>query len=301
MNIPFLYVHGSNNKFVLVDELTKTRFLTESQRIQFSQSICDQRSAEGTLFVSAYRTGYRMRMFNPDGSEAEMCGNGLRCVARHVLEHAGAPTASIWVTDRWFEVQWEDSKAKVVSVRLPNIGFDPTAVGICVSTGAAPIIHQALPKFWPDGETTVVVMPNPHSIVFVPATYTQANRSALATQLGQWVSANPQMFTQGCNVTVAQVAAPGVIRTQTYERGVGLTPACGTAMCATSIAYVAKHSEWLGKSLRVVPAGDAVMTCVHHTQAGYSVDLIGNATVVYEAQVIIAPSGCVISDSETHS
>ena len=60
MNIPFLYVHGSNNKFVLVDELTKTRFLTESQRIQFSQSICDQRSAEGTLFVSAYRTGYRM-------------------------------------------------------------------------------------------------------------------------------------------------------------------------------------------------------------------------------------------------
>lgn len=296
MSIPFLYVHGSNNAFVLVDELIETWFATDAQRRQFSQSICTHRSAEGVLFVSEYRDGYRMRMFNPDGSEAEMCGNGLRCAARRVLEYSGASTASIWVTDRWFAVGWEDPVKKTVCVRLPSIGFDPTTVGIWLPTGASPVLHQRVAEFWAYGETSLVVMPNPHAIVFVPSHYTQSDRVALATQLGKRVLAMPAIFTQGCNVTVAQVNNPGQICAQTYERGVGLTPACGTAMGATSVAYALKNPEWLEKKLTIRPSGEPVTTCVHYENGQYSIELIGNATVVYGSAVSVDEQGTVLSD-----
>ena len=200
-------MHGARNDFVLIDE--RAPRITDYP--SFARWICDRRGgigADGLLIVlPSQNADARMRIFNADGSEAEMCGNGMRCFVRWLYERGGlhrermtietaaGPIACAVISD--------DPLHFVVEVRVTEPAFPQPdgAGGIAVSTG------------------------NPHRVHFVEAVegYDLAGLAGPAPQV---------------NVHIAQVLAEHALRVRHFERGVGETPACGTGIAASAAAAI---------------------------------------------------------------
>lgn len=137
MRIPFIKCHGSGNDFILIDEIEHDFAFTEDDRRELSLLLCDRErgiGSDGILFVlPSKKAEGRMRMFNSDGTEAEMCGNGLRCVARHMIDKIGREDIAIETEKAVLPVR----KVKEIypdvdtySVMIEPVSFDPASLPI---------------------------------------------------------------------------------------------------------------------------------------------------------------------------
>jgi len=176
----------------------------------------------------------RMRMYNVDGSEAEMCGNGLRCVAKFVSDHGikQADTLRIQTGNGTLTVDLEKKGGKVERVRV-NMG-QPILQGVKIPTKLAgnPPLDAPLSV---DGRTlqvTCVSMGNPHCV-----TYVEKATDDLVLRLGPVIEHSP-MFPARVNVEFIEIISPREIRQRTWERGSGETLACGTGASAVCVAGV---------------------------------------------------------------
>jgi diaminopimelate epimerase len=213
--LSFVKYHGLGNDFIVVDGP-----LMDPDR---ARRLCDRRlgiGADGVLTVLPPRTAgavVTMHIFNSDGSVAAMCGNGVRCVARHLAETRGLSGALVIDTD---------SGPKRCVVHRTSSGI-PSAVS--VEMGPAQV--QGDEELRAGGETLRAVrvsMGNPHAVLFdVP---TRERASAIGPLLERAVPG-------GVNVGFAR-PGPGGIDLVVWERGAGLTDACGTGACAAAVASV---------------------------------------------------------------
>jgi diaminopimelate epimerase len=176
----------------------------------------------------------RMRMFNTDGSEAEMCGNGLRCVAKYVCDHGikRAETLRIQTGRGILTVDLELKNDRVERARV-NMG-QPILEGAKIPTRLAgnPPLDVPLSV---DGHTlqvTCVSMGNPHCV-----TYVERASDELVLGLGPKIEHSP-MFPARVNVEFIEILSPGEVRQRTWERGSGETLACGTGASAVCVAGV---------------------------------------------------------------
>ena len=187
------------------------------------------------LIMPSERADARMRMFNADGSEGEMCGNGIRCVAKYLYDHGLVRKERVTIeTGRGvLTLDLEVDGAKVRRVRV-NMG--------------APILDPARDPHAPAGEAahrcspfasraanfavTAVSMGNPHAVIYVD----DAGAFPLEA-LGPRIE-NHEAFPRRVNVHVVEVIGPGEVRMRTWERGSGITLACGTGACAVCVAGV---------------------------------------------------------------
>jgi diaminopimelate epimerase len=176
----------------------------------------------------------RMRMYNVDGSEAEMCGNGLRCVAKYVSDHGitKGDTLRIQTGNGTLTVDLEKKNGKVERVRV-NMG-QPILEGVKIPTKLAgnPPLDVPLTV---DGRTlqvTCVSMGNPHCV-----TYVEKATDDLVLRLGPVIEHSP-MFPARVNVEFIEIISPREIRQRTWERGSGETLACGTGASAVCVAGV---------------------------------------------------------------
>jgi diaminopimelate epimerase len=218
-------MQGLGNDFVVLDgpmELTADE-ITE---------VCDRRfgvGADGVLIVSR-RDTVRMEYWNADGSVAEMCGNGLRCVARYAYDRG-------WSMDRNFAIQ---TPVGVRGVRVLEDGAVEVELGRVSVTGHTKI----------DGDRYHLIdVGNPHAVVMV-----DDPSSSDVAGVGAKVEQDPQ-FANGTNVEFARVD-DGVVNMRVWERGVGETMACGTGMVAA--AFVATKTDRLESPVTVqMPGGRA--------------------------------------------
>lgn len=289
MKINMIKGHGSGNDFLLIDEMTNNYLFTESERAELAKLLCDRNTnlgADGILFVlkSDHADG-RMRVFNTDGSEASMCGNGLRLVARYLCELLGKDEAVV-------ETMRADLKVSKQAELLPSVHtyqveispvlFDLKALPLQLNKPT--LYNEKITGLSDELRFTALAVPNPHLIAVVDAEILQ---SELQQQLSEQVNGPNELFPDGVNVSFVKPLKPGSIYVRTFERGVGFTNACGTAMSASSLVTCLQGLNELESVIDVYNNGGKVQCIVHQLDREYKIDLIGNATFLFKAQVEI--------------
>ncbi|WP_169542431.1 diaminopimelate epimerase [Sphingomonas baiyangensis] len=231
MRFSFIKCQGSGNDFPLID--ARAIVLSDAQWAMAARALADRAGpvgGDGLLLLVPGRNGaaFGQRMLNPDGSEAETCLNGLRCVARLGFEATGLRAATASLPTSMAEVALADPIApSVVSVSTFTRAVS-TAIGdVGLALPAGEIIDAIVPGLPSARRFTAVAMPNPHLVTFVDA----IDEGELVA-LGDWCEAAPALVPRRCNVSFVTADARGLY-VRTYERGVGLTDSCGSAMGAS--------------------------------------------------------------------
>lgn len=275
MQIDFIKCHGSGNDFPLVD--ARGLSLSEPEWATLARALADREGSvggDGILLLVAGDSDhdFGMRMFNSDGSEAETCLNGLRCVARAGFEALGIEEATVKLKQSSADVAHAEEVAPgVYSVRT-SVGpasTDASDVGLTGPISALPSTRSFIG----------VAMPNPHLITFVD----QVDEAELVA-LGNWCESAPPLLPARANVSFVEMRGEDLF-VRTFERGVGLTNACGSAMAASVFAAgLTGRIPW-GKEVRVFNKGGLVRGSATAPADGAVVTIEGNATFERAARV----------------
>ena len=270
--IRFLKTQGLGNDFVLLDGIEE-----DFSRLTFpelSREMCDRRfgvGADGLLLAEKVGNGtFRMRMWNPDGSEAEMCGNGIRCFAKVLVDKGHTTESHIKVETGAGLLEPALLPDGQVRVDMGPAGTNRSDVGMA---GEGDFIDQPVPIPGADLRGTAVSMGNPHLVVFVD--------DVQKVPLAEWGSAIEchDLFPKRINVHFAQVASGKHLIQRTWERGAGATLACGTGACAVAVAgRLTRRSE---DDVTVsLPGGELRIEC----REGENVFMTGQAVTVFEGE-----------------
>lgn len=231
----FTKMHGAGNDYIYVDCFRET---TPDNPAETARQMADRHFGIGgdglVLICPSEVADARMRMFNSDGSESEMCGNAIRCVAKYVYEHDHARKDTLRI----------ETGAGVLTLELMIEGDSVDRVK--VDMGEPILAPENIPTTWTGGEiidqplymdgrefrVTCVSMGNPHCV-----TYVDELTDELVLGFGPKIEHDPH-FPNRVNAEFVEVLAPGEIRMRVWERGTGETLACGTGASAVCVAGV---------------------------------------------------------------
>lgn len=231
----FVKMHGAGNDFIVVDGTEES--IPEEQLPAIARGACDRHlgiGADGLILVLPSRTAnFRMRIINSDGSEAEMCGNGIRCFAKYLFDRKMHRDVVLTV----------ETLAGVKTLKLNAAGGKVSTVR--VDMGKPVLERSAIPMKGPESdrviaeplkvagkklELTCLSMGNPHCVTFVDRT-----DDFPIDKIGPQIENHPT-FPQRTNVEFIQVLNDKEIKMRVWERGCGETLACGTGACAAAVA-----------------------------------------------------------------
>jgi diaminopimelate epimerase len=218
MTIPFVKMHGCGNDFVILDGRAKSLGMTPA----WAAALADRHTGIGCDQLIVIEPDAFMRIYNPDGSEAGACGNATRCVAEILMRESGQD-----------EVIIRTISGDLPSFRRPD-GLIQVDMGSPRTDWAEIPLSREMDTLRLDcpGDPAAVSMGNPHATFFVPDL-----DAAAVTDLGSKFENDP-LFPHRANIGFAQVVDPGTIRLKVWERGAGLTLACGSGACATLVNAV---------------------------------------------------------------
>jgi diaminopimelate epimerase len=231
----FRKYQGLGNDFILVDNRQSDQPCLTPQQ---AETLCDRHfgiGADGVIFLLPGRDGadYGMRIYNSDSSEPEMCGNGIRCLARFIADltgDAGTPIYKIATLAGRIVPQLQASGQVTVDMGKPWLlaAEIPTTLGVADQ----PLLNQPLTVAGQTWDVTCVSMGNPHCITFV------TDVAAIdLPQLGPQFEHHPA-FPKRTNTEFIEVVRPDYLKMRVWERGAGITLACGTGACAALVAAV---------------------------------------------------------------
>ena len=174
----------------------------------------------------------KMRFFNPDGSEAERSGNGLRIFARYLWDHGyvSSQTFEMWISGQIISAEIKDSPARTIALQMGHLSF--SSADIPVTGPNRSIVAEPMTFGSATVPVTAVTIGNPHCVIFV-----KDNAMQLARQLGPIVETSPQ-FPNRTNVQFVRVIDKHIIEIEIWERGAGYTLASGTSASATAGAAI---------------------------------------------------------------
>lgn len=236
--IEFTKMHGAGNDYIYVDTQKYPIAHPEAWAVRWSDRHKGIGSDGLVLIGPSEKADFSMRIFNADGSEARMCGNASRCIGKYLYDN-GLTTAR--------QVKLETgSGIKVLDLK---VGADGLVEEVTVDMGA-PATAVPTQLATPDGSLTegnvtstrgevftgtFVSMGNPHFVIF-----TTDVEGLPLTEIGPTLEFAP-IFPERCNIEFAEVQADGSLRMRVWERGSGITMACGTGACATAVAAALTH------------------------------------------------------------
>mgnify|MGYP001198628674 CR=1 FL=1 len=263
MRIDFIKMHGLGNDFIVLDAREKS---VPTITAPIARALADRRTGIGCdqliLLEPSERESFRMRIFNSDGGEVEACGNATRAVAMLHGEPARIETAGGVLA-----TQPRDGGA-VVDMGEPRFDWDAIPLAYAMDTSAMPVgwakENQSLES------PMAVNVGNPHVIFFVE----DADAVDLAA-IGPVIETDP-LFPARINVNVASVAGENRLKLHVWERGAGITRACGTGACATAVAAIRKGLVQSPVTV-TLPGGELVIAW----QAGGQIEMSGAATEAY--------------------
>ena len=267
----FTKMHGLGNDFIMVNGFEEA--IPEGDLPRIAGQLCDRHfgiGADGLILVlPSKNANFRMRIINQDGSEAEMCGNGVRCFARYVRTHgmtresaleletlAGIIRPQIISDDRDSSlIRVDMGQPRFSRKDIPIRGDDPEAIADQLKVNGSRY------------EFTALSMGNPHCVIFVDDV-----RNYPVERIGPLIE-NHNLFPRRTNVEFVQVLSNNQARMRVWERGAGETLACGTGACAAAVACAVNNRtarrvsmeltrgslliEWTGDN-RVLMTGPAV-------------------------------------------
>lgn len=287
MLIDLIKCHGSNNDFLLIDEMGGNYEFDDSKRQELAIHLCDRATslgADGILFIlDSPDCDAKMRVFNPDGSEASMCGNGLRCASRYVCEKLGVEEAIIETMKANLKVKKHEEifdDIPTYQVEISPVSFQLKDLPLHLDQET--LIQKKIPLVSEELIFTALAVPNPHLTAIVG---NEMLKSDLQKEISQKLNTPNELTPDGVNVSFIRILEKGSIFVRTFERGVGFTNACGTAMSASTLVTCLVGENEFERPINVYNNGGMVKCAVHESQGTYTIDLIGNATFVYCAQV----------------
>lgn len=276
----FTKMHGIGNDYLYINGFEEK----VGNPAGLSRRMSDRHFGVGAdgliLILPSDKADVRMRMFNADGSEAEMCGNGVRCVAKYAFDHgiskanpmrvetgAGVLTLALQATGGRVEQVTVDMGEPILS--LPQIPVDPDRVARSLSEGEFDVsvggkVFQA----------TFASMGNPHAVIF-----TGDVAEIDVSRWGPSIERHPA-FPRRINVHWAQAHSPSRVTMRTWERGSGITMACGTGACAVCVAGVLT-GRTKRKLLTHLPGGDLQL---EWRESDNHVYMTGPATEVFSGE-----------------
>jgi diaminopimelate epimerase len=241
MKINFAKMHGLGNDFILID----CRHVELNNLSELSKKLCNRRFGVGAdqmlLLFDSIHADFMMRIFNADGSEVEMCGNGIRCLAKYIWDR-NLSGKKILHIETLAGIIMPEKTGEMVKVDMGEPIFEPEKIPIRITEESNPplppfdkggcggIIDYPLQIEDREFRVTCVSMGNPHSVIFVE------NLSHFpVTYYGPKVENQP-LFPKKTNVEFIEVLNPTEIKMRVWERGSGETMACGTGASAAAVA-----------------------------------------------------------------
>ena len=289
MKFAFVKCHGSGNDFPLID--AREMALSDGEWARVARALADRAGdvgGDGLLLLTPSDGSniFGMRMFNPDGSEAETCLNGLRCTARLGFEVTGTGEGQVRLKTSVAQARAVApiaSGVTTIETKVGRVSLNPGDVGLTV--GDAPFVDAVIPGLPSARRFTAVAMPNPHLVAFV-----EAVDEAELVALGDWCEAAPALIPTRANVSFVEVRetehAPALF-VRTYERGVGLTNSCGSAMAASTHAAARTGRIGWGVETRVFNRGGMVRA---KADVDGVVTIAGNATFEWDGEIEVDPA-----------
>jgi len=250
--LKFRKMNGLGNDFVVVDGRTHALALGPDA----VRAIADRKEGIGCDQLIALEPSTKadvfMRIWNADGGEVAACGNAARCVAGLIAQEQGRPQVTIETEDQVLGAAVAGENSVTIDMGAPRLKWDEIPLAepfhdtrrIELQAGPidAPVLHSP----------AVVNVGNPHALFFVD----DVEAIDLAP-IGAMLEHHP-LFPERANISVVQVQSPEHIKIRTWERGAGLTRACGTAACASAVAAIRR--ELTGRKVTVsLPGGDLVI------------------------------------------
>lgn len=271
MELSFAKLHGLGNDFVFIDDRDRALKLTDAQ----VSYLCDRHFGIGADGVVTIRPlggeAFEMRIYNSDGSETEMCGNATRCVGLYIRRNKLAKGGEFELHTRGGivrpkvldngTVRVDMGEPRLLRGEIPVAG-DPEADARSLSLELPGVRLEAVG----------VSMGNPHAVIFVP--------DINAIRLEEWgprIECDP-LFPNKTNVEFVEVISPQMVRMRVWERGCGVTLACGTGSCATTVAGAVTGRT--GRCITVLLDGGELQ--IEYSEADNHVYMTGPACEVFQ-------------------
>lgn len=275
---------GTGNDFIIVDTLKYP--LADGQNYEeIAKILCHEETGLGTdgvLFVEASVDSHaKMRIFNADGSEAMMCGNGLRCFARYIMDQKHVDDIYVETLKATYHVNCDihfSSYLNGYHILLNNVEHFG-------QTDFTKAYKEALES---PLDFEYVTVSNPHAVTFMD----EIPSDDVLIHYGEFANREKAYFKEGANVNFVTVLGENKLYVRTYERGVGITKSCGTGMTSSVTTYARNHDK-IGQWVDVYNDGGMIKCKVGAVDDHYEVDFVGNATYEYEIE---AESDQIYSD-----
>jgi diaminopimelate epimerase len=272
----FTKMHGTGNDYVYINCLKETIEHPE----KLVGRISDRHKGIGSdglvLIMPSDTCDFRMRMFNPDGSEAQMCGNASRCVGKYVYDNGltGKTALSLETKagTKYLQLYPVDGKVRKVRVDMGEPVLKTSLIPV-QSTEDLLINHPV--NFDPEQYAiTCVSMGNPHAIIF-----TDNIEDLPLEKIGRKIETHP-LFPERTNVEFVKILTPAHADMRVWERGTGETQACGTGACAVLVAG-ALNKKLDRKATLTLPGGDLEIEWKENNR----VYMTGDAVTVFEGEI----------------
>jgi diaminopimelate epimerase len=279
--ISFTKMHGLGNCYIYLDGITRDLSSIESFPA-LSHQVSDPYKGIGSdgliLILPSDNADVQMRIFNKDGSEAMNCGNGLRCVAKYAYEHQLVDSRQFAIEtlsgNKQATVHLREGIVEEVTVDMGEPILERAHIPVAGPLGGQKVIREQLTVDGEDYAFTAVSMGNPHALFFVDAI-----AEAPIHKLGALLADTYPLFPNGVNVGFVEKLSDHEVNYRVWERGSGITQACGTGACASVVASILEKRvakdvpvtvhleggdltiEWQSESNHVMMTGEAKTIC----------------------------------------
>ena len=272
----FTKMHGCGNDYVYVNGFTEK----VADKPKAVVALSDRHfgiGSDGVIFINpSQQADFEMEMYNADGTRAEMCGNGIRCVSKYVYDHGMTDKTSITV-ESFGKVKYLDltvENGKVVKVKVNTGKPELTAKEVPVVSENEQVIDEEIIVKGKSYRMTCVSMGNPHAVVFMD----DVEHLAIE-EIGPYFE-NHERFPNRTNTEFVQVIDGSHVKMRVWERGTGETLACGTGCCATAVACVLNRLT--GAHVTVQVLGGEIE--IYWDQKENLVYMTGPAVTVFEGE-----------------
>ncbi len=278
MKLKFTKMHGCGNDYVYINCFEQS----VSEPEVLSTMLSDRRynvGGDGIILICKSEVAdAKMRIFNKDGSEGKMCGNGIRCVAKYLYDTGITENKHNMAIEtlsgiKYIDILKSDKIESLVKVNMGNADLNPASIPMIF--GKESVINEPITVNDETYNITCVSMGNPHCVIFYDEVY-----SAPVKEVGCKISSH-QMFPDGINVEFVSVIDKNNITMRVWERGSGETLACGSGACASVVACV--ENGFCDKNTDITVHLRGGKLTVNYSDNG--VFLSGNAVKVFEGEI----------------
>lgn len=234
----FTKMHGCGNDYIYIDGFTEK--IAQDKKPELVRRLSDRHfgiGGDGVIFINPSKEAdFEMEMYNADGSRAEMCGNGIRCVAKYVFDKGLTDKTDISVIScgqiKYLQLFLKEGKVESVRVNMGAPELRAERIPVIMEDGSDRVIDEPIMVQGKEYKMTCVSMGNPHAVIF-----TDDVTDLKLEQIGPYFE-NHDRFPKRINTEFVKVLDRQTVQMRVWERGTGETLACGTGCCATVAACI---------------------------------------------------------------